>query len=290
MSFVYAEKYKLDDKSKETVHIFCDTKIIPTDYSFASFSSKELDLIKKYGIIKSTIICPEICVSFAGNNLYYAGKLFQTLNDKHFFDRKYVVDTAYDIHMEAKSKDDIEFIISSYENNKVCIDCIKERELFADCQIAHIGSVDAFTELQKNRNESDYEIPIFQKTQMAFKRVVQECRDNSVGGFDIKTLYDYEEKSFKYANSISYSSSKEQIVQPGESIKFFTSAEDGGYTVEVVSESIFDIIVYIEQMESIIIFTRRYRYDNAASIRNLDGFMLPMLAEKIDNKMYIKGI
>lgn len=290
MSFVYAQKYKLCNESNENINIFCDTKIITKDNALSYFSAGELDLVKKYGIIKNTIICPEFCISFAGNEIRYAGKLFQALKDKHFFDRKYVLDVAYDIHINAKSKDDIEFIVSSYENEKVYIDCIKEEKMDLDCQLAHIGSLKAFETFQKYRYENNFDEPIFNKTQMAFKNVVEGCKDDSVGGFDICTYFDFEDKSFKYRNCISINSGKDQLVYPGENICFHNSAEEGGYTVEIVSKSIYDVVIFIEQMKSKIIYTRSYRNKNAASIGILEGFMLPMIGEEKDNKLYIKGV
>ena len=69
MSFIYAEKYHDHDSGQEMVGIYCDTKITANDYTSANFSRVENDLVRKYGIVKSTICCPELCISFAGNNI-----------------------------------------------------------------------------------------------------------------------------------------------------------------------------------------------------------------------------
>ena len=68
MSFIYAEKYGEDDSDRESIRILCDTKVTPGRFTSAHFSEVEADFVKKYGIVKSTICCPELCVSFAGNN------------------------------------------------------------------------------------------------------------------------------------------------------------------------------------------------------------------------------
>lgn len=74
MSFVYAEK------SDQSIEIYCDTKITPGTAKGALFSPKMQQLIDRYGIVKTTIVCPEIAVSYAGN-ISKASRLFYGLVD-----------------------------------------------------------------------------------------------------------------------------------------------------------------------------------------------------------------
>lgn len=86
MSFIYAEKYREADSSRESIRILCDTKVTQGKFTSAHFSEIESDLVNKYGIVKSTICCPELCVSFVGNNTLYASELFRLLNGMGSFE------------------------------------------------------------------------------------------------------------------------------------------------------------------------------------------------------------
>lgn len=61
MSFVFAEKYKVSWSETERLDIHCDTRIVKESISGAHFSAKQRSFIEQYGIVKSTIIAPEIC-------------------------------------------------------------------------------------------------------------------------------------------------------------------------------------------------------------------------------------
>ena len=69
MSFVYAEKrkYKYEEDEWETIKVMCDTRISFNDVIGACISKEQLDPLKKYGAVKSTIVAPEFCISYAGN-------------------------------------------------------------------------------------------------------------------------------------------------------------------------------------------------------------------------------
>ena len=82
MSFVFAEK------NNNTLNIHCDTKIGLDDSSIPLYSCEQKEAIEKYGIVKTTIICPEISISFAGNNIHLASKLFVQLSEKKLSLRK----------------------------------------------------------------------------------------------------------------------------------------------------------------------------------------------------------
>ena len=123
MSFVYADK--IDD----VIRIYCDTKVSFSEGIYASISREQKELIDKFGIVKTNIVCPTISISFAGNNIFMASRLFKALCDKKSFEIEEVIDLAYRIHMEAK-RDDIEFLIANYEGNEsgeLC--CIKDRKI-----------------------------------------------------------------------------------------------------------------------------------------------------------------
>ena len=290
MSFVYAEKIPNEDHKNDTLNIYCDTKIIHTSTVGATFPDKtERDLIGKYGIIKSTIICPEFCISFAGNNILFAGKLFNQLKELQTFERNNVVEIAYNIHKSVPDKNDIEFIISSFENNKLQIDCIKNRKTYIDCQNAWIGSIMAHEHFQKIRvnNTNDNKTAAYEKTHFAFWETVTGCRDDSVGGFPIKITYNHTKSSFAFAYYKNFNSPKEQLVMPGKEVVFYTSAEDGGYSFEIQPISIYEVLINIEQINFSIVYSRCLRMSStSANNNNLSSFMLPMLVIQNENGKY----
>ena len=78
MSFVYAEKVG------KSIAIYCDTKITSGSGNSSLFSPKMQELVYRYGIVKTTIICPEIAISYAGS-ISKASKLFRVLYKKNRF-------------------------------------------------------------------------------------------------------------------------------------------------------------------------------------------------------------
>ena len=270
MSFVYAEK------KNDTIDIYCDTKMGFDNFAGASFSEEQLKCINKYGIVKITLICPEIGIGFAGNNIYLASELFYRLYDKRVFTTNDVVEMAYDIHMRSKDND-IEFIIASCENGSLSLHCIKERMKFCDCPFAWIGSPVAHKEFQVLRNQNNLG-KASDRTSTAFLEVVQTCSDETVGGFCISAGYNSWTKTLGFRERKTFQTSKEQMVKPGDAVKFYMDAEDGGFSFEQIPCSIEDLLLIIDQMEPAVLYSRRLRM-NERDIKNtqLFSFMLPMV-------------
>ena len=49
MSFIYAEKYSVDESRRKSIRVLCDTKVTPNNYSAANFSNVSYDLIMNHG-------------------------------------------------------------------------------------------------------------------------------------------------------------------------------------------------------------------------------------------------
>lgn len=281
MSFVYAEKHN------GTLDMHCDTKIGLDSFAGASFSQDQKNVIHKYGIVKITLICSEIGIAFAGNNIYLASKLFSQLYEKRIITTQDVVDMAYDIHMNEK-KDDIEFIVASCEADNLSLHCIKEHELYKDCPVAWIGSAVAHREFQKIRlennrgNASDI-------TDIAFLSIVQSCSDNTVGGFHISAGYNSTTKTLGYRECKTFQTSKPQMVQAGETVRFYMDSAEGGFSFEQIPFSLEDLMLKIDQMDLAILYSRRLRMSDR-DMRNhqLFSLMLPMLVRQDYNGSWIR--
>ncbi len=282
MSFVFAEKYKASWSETERLDIHCDTRIVKESISGAHFSAKQRSFIEQYGIVKSTIIAPEICISFAGNDILYATKLFRKLYDRHSFSRQDVVSLAYEIHQSAPN-DAIEFIISSFEDGKLQIDSIKEGGICEDCPSAWIGSQVAFSAFQEERlNTYPKGKPIHEYTYGAFSNVVAGCGDSSVGGFHIVVTYHSDNQTFCFQESKRLYA-LDQIVKLGEAAIFDTSRESGGYSCEIISPSIEYLLFVIDQMKPAILFSRQHRCAEDSTNKSLFSLMLPIVIMQNEN-------
>ena len=293
MSFVYAEKYREGGDDRELFHVLCDTKTTLTDFARSNLSVLGCDMLSKYGIVKSTICCPELCVSYAGSDIKYAAKLFYQLKNMKSFELDEVSDLALTIHRNASSQNDIEFIISTYQNDTVHIDCIKENTIYKDVPNAHIGSEDAFRKFQELRIRQDnvnrVDEPAYKRTTHAFQSVVDGGIDDTVGGITVSVIFDYQDNSFIYGWERALYTSKPQIVQPGEAISFHLSASDGGYSHEIVPIDLQNVLCVVDQMNPRILYSRNFRLDSS-DLENphLSGLMMPMLVEVNEKGEYVR--
>lgn len=276
MSFIFAEKVpKLDNDVEETIRVYCDTKVTTENNIGAGVSRKLQEQLQKYGIIKSTIICPEICISYAGNNAFLASKLFHNLYEMGEFFREDVLREAFTVHICADNPSDIEFIICSSEDGLLHIDCIKEKRLNKDVPSAWLGSFEAFNSFQGYRLKSKE--PIQDNSSHAFREVVSGCGDDTVGGFPIEVQYYHFNKSFEFVEQYSFISNKKQVIFPEENIAFHTNARDGGMSCRVIPMGLGSAILNIEQMKNAILYSRDHRYNNKFDTgEHLFGIMLPM--------------
>ena len=287
MSFIYAEKYKNENTGVESVRILCDTKIIPDEYTPMQFSEVQNDCVSKYGIVKSTICNPQLCVSYAGNNILFATRLFRKLRDMNSFENDEVSTFALDVHNEAAALhsisdldryNDIEFLITYYHNNCFHIDRVWQGTLERNLPLAYIGSKDAFEVFQEGRKFLGGDAT--KHTRSVFRDVVAGCKDDSVGGRVVEIEYDHDADSFVFHWENAYYSCKQQTVKPREDIIFFTNASDGGYSYQVIHQDIQNVFFVIDQIKPAILYSRQFRVsEKDLHNPNLFGIMLPLLAE-----------
>ena len=281
MSFVYVEKNTVIDQ--EVINIHSDTKIRLFDDSRANFSVEEIDLIKKYGIIKFSIIGPTMSIAFAGNKIFLAAKLFEQLYELKTFSVEEAVERAFSVHSCADSYSDIEFIICSADDNILRIDCVKDGGIQYNCSSAWLGSYDAFREFQRIRTSNTAKKPS-EMTDSAFQSVVQGCGDDSVGLFYISASYRPDLKCFWYSERSGFFSGKEQTVKLGETIGFSRNPSDGEFSYHQIPCNLESLILKIDQMEPMIFYSRTHRLSESNNNNpNLFGLMLPMLVKQQEN-------
>lgn len=269
MSFIFAEKDRL------STTIYSDTKVTFDEQSKLNWGENTRRAMGAYGIIKTIIVRDNCCISFAGNDIRLAHKLLQEVIDFGVFSEDQLLESALKIHLSAPPND-IEFIIcTANENDETHITCIKEGELNRNCINAWIGSKIAFRKLQelRMRELSEGRQP---GTDRLFGQTLLECNDESVGIFEISTIFSPIQHSFFYTEKLQMTSDRDQIIRPGETLKLHGSAEEGAYTI-YQHWSNEEVRLDIAQADLSILFTRKYRLD-ASDTMNPDTkyFLLPI--------------
>lgn len=290
MSFVYAEKAVTEDNffKVNTTHIFSDTKTQLIGAYLSNWSKPAREMIEKYGFTKCINVFPKISVSFAGNNTIFAHHLLNWMCNQSCVSAEEAINKAYEIHMST-DKDDIEFIICyADENDETHIACIKERQIQWDLSSAWIGSYDAFRKLQELRNLDSTSVTSCTSTKQ-FKQAIEECGDDSVGGFVIYDMYDNISHSFIFPERLDASADRTQLVPPNGAIQFSRSAAVGDCTMHFL-ESRNDVIIEFSQIDTQIWFTDKYRYTKEDwENTNTNHFLLPCIPpEKIQYDKYIR--
>ena len=275
MSFVYAEKVK------EVIAIYCDTKITPGQKGGALFSPQMQELVDRYGIAKTTIICPEIAISFAGN-VSKAARLFRALYDKKSFSTDEVLEIAKDIS-DSGIPGDTDFVIASCEDGLVRLGYVKDGNCVKECQNVWIGSQIAHDEFQKKRLENNSG-NASDRTSTAFLDVVQGCSDKTVGGFPIHVRMI--EGKFEYSWSKTFQMEKEQTVKAGEPIVFDMRNSEGGFSFEQLPISEEEFMLRFDQMPQALLYSRNKRIPEEAGNRMLFGLMLPLLLHENTNGVW----
>ena len=199
MSFIYAEKVvqSVDGEDRPSFHIMGDTKFtpIPESPGIVDWGVITYSLLSRYGIVKSMIIGPKCCLSFAGNNIAYAHDLLTFIYTTGKFSVDQMLSRALEIHLSAP-KDAIEFLVCAVdEREEGHITCIKDRAMKQDCPQAWIGSSEVYKALQAQRDFSISKAKhCFSLSQ--FQVAIEKSCDNSVGGFITNIRYDFYNRTF----------------------------------------------------------------------------------------------
>lgn len=284
MSFIYAEKTQPENEERASfpIKIYSETKTKLIDAYKANWSEQAYKLIERFGFTKCININSKMALSFAGNNTAYAHDLLNWMESKGTFDEEDAINKAYEIH-NSTNKYDIEFIICYVDDkNESHIACIKERQIYRDGTSAWIGSYTAFHKLQEIRHKNGF--PINTNYDL-FQRAVEECEDDSVGGFIICDYYDANEEQFMFQERLEAYTERDQLIPLNEIIAFNRPSEFGDCTIHYLSDP-FEVIIEFVQNRTILFHTRRYRYSEIdANNGRTNHFLLPMLIDADTNKV-----
>ena len=283
MSFVYAEKYSVNNIQYTAIH--SDTKIKFKDGDKLNWGENTYKAVSQYGMVKSIMIDAKHCISFAGNNIKYVADLFDILAEKKTFEDDFIYEKAFEIHNAAEDINDIEFIITVIDNdNQTHITCIKDRKMLHDQTNAWIGSQLTHNELQRMRF-STRELP--KNSHIIFMQAIDSGLDDGVGGFPITVSHNKEMAAFEYKWVMYSYIGKSFLVKPGEAVPLFADAQNGGFTAEIYGD--YDtLFVEIHQTDLNIVYTRKYRYGQSGEdSKYTRHFMLTMKQQRSTNIVLI---
>lgn len=278
MSFCFAEEVSIDFENEHinSAHVICDTKAILKGAIKANWNENALKQINKYGLAKTIIIDPHVCLSFAGNNILLVYELLKWLSEKGTCELEDFINKAFEIHKTAESLDDIEFLILSKDELDKPVEIISIKEGIAErnCRSAWIGSYEAFRSLQKMRQGKNIGEEI---TVLDFWNAIMDCTDETVGGFPIEARFF--DDHFEYGYFFSTCVTKSQIVKPGENVNLINTAEDGGFTI-TIQDCDREPLISFAQSPIAVLYTRKYRYCSLDSYNpGAKYLMLPMLID-----------
>ena len=280
MSFIYAEKgvTKDIDRAIPFLHIMGDTKFTHVEGApnIKNWGKKTYEILSRYGLVKSMIIAPKCCVSFAGNDIAYVHDLLTFIYTEKCFSEDQLLAKAFQLHTSAP-KDAIEFLICTIDDvDEAHIYCIKGGKMERNCSQAWIGSPEAYNALQAQRDfsipKSEYRFSLSQ-----FQTAIENSGDITVGGYITDIRYSDNIGGFLYSERMESHIEQQQIVQLGEPINIYGDVAEGGYLVHYPeSPSVFSLS--IEQGDLSIIYTNGTKYDEENSFNEYTKyFMIPIL-------------
>lgn len=264
MSFIYAHKLK------NTIRILSDTK--PTIESNdilrlqKRFKKEEYDNFIKYGFIKTIIYKPNITISSAGDVEHF-NEFLRFLYDNKINDVKIIISEAFNLNF--KYNGDIDFIVTTEKD----IYEITEKGV-KNVSSSWIGDEDAFDEFKKFKdqhipNEIYYTGNVSEVTHTidmetiliddAFKSLISNTKISTVGGFVVRCIY--EDEKYKFLGSYITTSVKPQVVKTGESIKYNSLKEDGGFTFMSLEDENY-YYGYFSQIDKYIVYKTGYTDEN----------------------------
>lgn len=230
MSLVVSRK--INDK----IYIESDSRI--TDINEAKRESI-------YGVLKTIILFPRCCLSFAGKP-YYAEKMVKEIYKHNNVSLEYLLDKLLKYNKGAENE--VVFILSTINNNnKTEIIKISNYQIERDLKSAWIGDIDAFNDFQKNffelKNSGKSE---HESLTSAFAKVIENPNIPTVGDFQVTTItetgpqghffFQYFEKFFIIRGGSQTFNIKVDKEQSSNKVTFthtmqWGSAEDGSYAI-----------------------------------------------------------
>ena len=288
MSFIYA----INDV---IFSIMSDTKIgIKDDLLKLWNSESEKRLVTQMGLMKSIIVSPNIVICYAGNNINKAAELMRNVTNS-LDNLEEIIGVAFKIHTSSE-EEAIEFIIAYCDETSRELISVKNQHIIRNCKVAWLGSWDAYNEFKgleskisisdvKDKKTITYlkngevsegniseEVERVYKIEECFSHVVSSGFDPTVGGMAVRIRAMEGENKFQYMAGMNATASNwPQLLQPGESIRFFQGADKGSFCYNIY-QSCLNFCCYVYEANCGIVYTDEVIYSE-----DLEGLKFPKI-------------
>lgn len=175
-------------KEDHEVFVQSDSKVIDSFGTVNERSLRQNDMVG--GLLKTVILHPHICLSFAGNSLH-ATKFLKNFMDSNIreWDTPRLVIELCKVHNESGLA--CEFILCESVEKSPRITLIKGGSVHVDQQNAWIGSQPAFNKYQTSLHKLDASVPLKQRMRHAFREVIDDETLPEVGHFHIEVYLEH---------------------------------------------------------------------------------------------------
>ncbi len=141
------------------------------------------------GLMKTLILNPLLCISFAGK-VYYA-----ELAIKRFFENKIEsINTLLNmlLGVNTESEDSTDFIVATIHGRVPRLFKVSNGEVTKNIQNAWIGDQEGFEIYQREFHAQEVEMPLKDKMRKSFRTVIDSAEVDSIGDFHISTELNHE--------------------------------------------------------------------------------------------------
>lgn len=140
------------------------------------------------GLLKTLILHPFICISFAGNVTFAELALKRFFNDK-IEDVNTLLSMLRSINIESENSTD--FLVATINDRVPRLFKISDKQVTFNIQNAWIGDQEGFEIYQKEFHTQEADTPLKDKMRKSFRAVIDSTDVNTIGDFHMSTLLDY---------------------------------------------------------------------------------------------------
>lgn len=175
-------------KQEDDVFIQSDSKVIDNFGAVSERSLRQNSMLG--GLLKTFILDPRICLSFAGASPY-ATDFFKKFvkDDIGEWNTPRLVESLMLVHHA--SSEQCEFILCEAVNRSPRISVIKNGNLYWDEDTAWIGSQPAYSKFQSIFHKLDASIPLNERMRDAFRQVIDDETISEVGHFHMEAYLEH---------------------------------------------------------------------------------------------------
>lgn len=140
------------------------------------------------GLLKTLILRPFVCVSFAGN-VKFAESAIRIFFDRKIDDINSLLCLTLDANVESECSTD--FLVATVIERTPLLFKVANKKITRE-KVAWIGDKDGFEFYQQEFNTRYVDLPMKDRARKAFQAVIDNPDKSTIGDFHISTILDYE--------------------------------------------------------------------------------------------------